>query len=640
MPTKSSMLGELAERELLLPVLVNDALAANDRAKYLLTLLQHAFAWGRQPSGAPPRLRQERLAAGVEEPAFDDLVANSHAIGEDVWVPRGSELRDRLLHDLALMLAPLRTADADAARPLADRLDAIAARPLGELVSAADLDWLTAGVRGKGDSVHLLVMDLHQRLNALQASLATESVDGARAYGLDAEARAHVAAFMAGLNRTAALKFDHPGLGTTATRAGERLVIQNDIGTNDVHLLVVHVEGLEVRVTYSDLHAPRLAFFREALAPFDVAWASSGRREVAFAADEGSYELLTGSFTAGSVGELHRFLAHLGSRIVFLIDWNRARKRLRHFVGKGDAVALLRWAAAEEIGHMGFLRLGGEQAVYEALETTRVPLRAGERLDGLLGRERAMEFLRFVLRAASEGLRRGRSTFLVRDEIHAELAQYLRTAEQSTLTVAVEHACLIVELAAGVRDALELALAGDTAALARAGTRAQRWEHRADELVNQARALARRWPGAQPLQRLLTSSDDVADHLEEAAFLLTLPLGVVVPASAAALRALSEQVVRGAEEHLKALECAREMQQGRLREDLDDFLAAVDEVVQAEHAADEATRRAKVVILTESPDFRQLFLLSDVARRLEDAADQLMHIALTLRVQVLGEGDE
>ena len=52
-----------------------------------------------------------------------------------------------------------------------------------------------------------------------------------------------VRAFMAGLNRTAPLKFNHPGLGTTATRAGDRLILQNDIGTTDAHVIVVHVEG-------------------------------------------------------------------------------------------------------------------------------------------------------------------------------------------------------------------------------------------------------------------------------------------------------------------------------------------------------------------------------------------------------------
>ena len=46
---------------------------------------------------------------------------------------------------------------------------------------------------------------------------------------------------MRGPNRTAPLKFDHPGLATSATRDGDRLVIQNDIGANDAHVLVLSV---------------------------------------------------------------------------------------------------------------------------------------------------------------------------------------------------------------------------------------------------------------------------------------------------------------------------------------------------------------------------------------------------------------
>jgi len=335
--------------------------------------------------------------------------------------------------------------------------------------------------------------------------------------------------------------------------------------------------------------------------------------------------------------ELRRYLEHLGSRLVFLIDWNRARKRLRHFVGKSEAVELLRWAADEDVGHMGFLVLGGERAVFEALESSRVPLRVGERLDELLGSGKATAFLRFVLRAASEGLRRGRSPFLVRDELRAELAEYLHAAEQSTLAVAVDHASLLVELAAGVRDALDLVLLGDREAVARAAARAKGWEHRADELVNQARELARRWPGADALRRLLASSDDVADHLEEVSFLLTLPLGEPPAPAGAVLREMAELVVRGSEEYLRALECARALQQGRQRDDMDDFLAAVDEVVHAEHVADAVGRRATAEALTRATDFRQLSLLSDVNRRMEAAIDGLMHVALTLREQVLAE---
>ena len=99
----------------------------------------------------------------------------------------------------------------------------------------------------------------------MQAELAEETLDGAAVYNLAEADRPLVLAFMAGLNRTAPLKFDHPGLATTATRAGGRLVIQNDIGTTDAHVIVIHVEGLVVSVTYTDVHPERLAFFQDML---------------------------------------------------------------------------------------------------------------------------------------------------------------------------------------------------------------------------------------------------------------------------------------------------------------------------------------------------------------------------------------
>ena len=125
---------------------------------------------------------------------------------------------------------------------------------------------------GKTDSLHRLVMDLHKQLNALQGEMAEETLDGAAAYGLEQIDRPLVAAFMAGLNRTAQLKFAHPGLATTATRAGGRLVIQNDIGTTDAHVIVIHVKDLTVSVTYTDVHPERLAFFQEMLKPRGVTW--------------------------------------------------------------------------------------------------------------------------------------------------------------------------------------------------------------------------------------------------------------------------------------------------------------------------------------------------------------------------------
>ena len=126
--------------------------------------------------------------------------------------------------------------------------------------------------RTERDSLHLLIMDLHKELNQLQRQTATESLDGACVYGIQGGDRPLIAAFARGVNRTKGLKFDHPGLGTTATRTGDRLVIQNDIGLTEAHVLVVHLEPPKVTVTYTDVHLERVLFFQSLLARFAVRW--------------------------------------------------------------------------------------------------------------------------------------------------------------------------------------------------------------------------------------------------------------------------------------------------------------------------------------------------------------------------------
>jgi hypothetical protein len=119
----------------------------------------------------------------------------------------------------------------------------------GDLIAA-----LTSGDRKAGDSLHLVVMDAHRAINQLQAATAVETVAGARVHCLSEQGRRRVEAFMEGVNRTAPLKFDHPGLGTTATEHNGRLLIQNDIGTTDAHVLVVRVDGVQATLTYTDIH--------------------------------------------------------------------------------------------------------------------------------------------------------------------------------------------------------------------------------------------------------------------------------------------------------------------------------------------------------------------------------------------------
>ena len=89
----------------------------------------------------------------------------------------------------------------------------------------AQLKKLTTLAKSDGDSLHRLIMDLHKSLNSLAAGYAQEQVSGAHAYGLVAQDRPAVEAFMRGVNATRNLKFNHPGLATTATRTADRLTI-------------------------------------------------------------------------------------------------------------------------------------------------------------------------------------------------------------------------------------------------------------------------------------------------------------------------------------------------------------------------------------------------------------------------------
>jgi hypothetical protein len=61
-------------------------------------------------------------------------------------------------------------------------------------------------------------MDAHCDLNQLAGRLATESIAGALVYGIQDDDRTLVHAFASGVERTERLRFDHPGLGTVATR--------------------------------------------------------------------------------------------------------------------------------------------------------------------------------------------------------------------------------------------------------------------------------------------------------------------------------------------------------------------------------------------------------------------------------------
>ena len=633
---KIRILDSLNEQALLLPSLVNRALAANDRVKYRFALLQAAQAHAERPDAVTSSLRSERLAAGVQDSALDQVAGDAVRIGQGRYhVPESARIVREAFSDVTEMLAPLRAAETPESTLFAQRLQAFVVPDAGSDELAADeIHAITSGNREAGDSLHILVMDMHRALNALQAKLASESIDGCRAYGIRDTDRALIAAFMAGIGRTAPLKFDHPGLATTATRVGEKLVLQNDIGTTDAHVLVIHIAGRTVTVTYTDVHLPRLLFFQSLFDGFGVKWQETRSRKDA-GMEDGVYHLCVGSHTARSNAQLREYLGHLGSRLVFLIDWNRARKRLRLFVSRKAAIDLLKWAADGNIGHMAWLKAGGEQLIFDAMSFAYGgQLKPGDRLDDLLTESRAVQFLRFNLKQALEGLSEGRPASLIADEIRTELASQVRSTEDALLDTALEHAGLIVELADTVRAALEAAQAGQQHAVAAMAERAKDWETAADRELNSARNT--QLEGDTFMMQLMSAADDIADDLEEAVFHITL--SPKAPGTAiAALSKLVDPVANASRELVKALAASRHARRGVPREDMDDFLQAVHAIRTMEHVSDLAEREVKRTLASDPRPFAEVFGIVEAARNLEEAADGLMHVALLLRDHVMGK---
>lgn len=643
MNEKARIIAALGERRLLLPALLNEALVANDRAKYRLTLLQTAKAHADSPDQPFSDLRTERLACGITDTSFDDAVVETTRQGADTYaIPRLRELCTALKDDLKAMITPFKAVEKPVATTFQKRLQKLSDTPwYGEdnSITGENISLLTSGKPAGGDSVHLLIMEMHKALNSLQAEIATDNVDGALTYGLHAEDRILVAAFMKGIDLTRALKFDHPGLGATATRIDRKLVIQNDIGTTDAHVLVVHVEEMRATVTYTDNHLARLLFFQGMFADWRVKWGEvHSRTDQAFAG--GVYHLCVGSYAARSKGDLKGYLTHLGSRLVFLIDWNRARKRLQLLVAKEDALTLLSWAADNNMGHMAFLKSGGERMIFDALQfVAGGTMTYGVTLSELLGGEAAVSYLRFILKACADGLLEKRPLALIRDEARVELYKYYHSARQNILDLASNHAALAVEIATSIRDGLLASSRPETSSrFERIGQRAKEWEHRADELVIRARELAKQSEHAEAIRRLLEAADDITDELEEAAFHLTLlPSDSISEELRLPLATLARLLVEGTQEYLKAIENARGIHRSASPEDMHDFLESIHRIVAIERQSDTTERMVRKALVTAAKDYRETFAIAECAKKLESAADALMHTGMILRDQILGQ---
>jgi uncharacterized protein Yka (UPF0111/DUF47 family) len=658
---KQDAVASLGQDALVRPGRVREALRANDRLKLMLTLLQAAAAHAAAPERPTADLSHEIAAADVVDRDdarwLRDLPAAAVRDGDAMRLPGWKRLAARAGADLATMARPMAD-DVDADPALAARVAAwvgrLAAPRDDESLGADELADLTRG-GGPGDaSLHRLVMDLHQVLNRMAARLGGEDVGGAHAWQLAADGsdRPLVEAFMRGLRRTRHLKLDHPGLDTSATRDGARLLIQNDIGTNSAHVLVLQVSGLASTLTYSDLHRERFAFFQALLAEVGAQWSGLDTRTTPGLNDGDAYHVGTASFAAADDAALRAQLEAIGARIVFLIDWNRARKRLQAFVDKPGAVAVLREAARREVGHMAWLAAGGERLAWNAMAAQgAATFRLGDRLDEVLGEEAARDWLVEMLAMAQAAAARVQPAAFVADEVRLSLARRL-LGRHGAAELMQEHAAWCQALAQAIRDGLAHGVERDADAAEHLATRAKGWERQADELVMRARARAERQPSWTPYARLVERSDDVADALEEAAFVLSLVADHRGDGwgqrMQQAMLALAEAVLGAVQDHVRAVAIAATPGEAGIarvddaeaagppaRPDAEEALDALWRVVQAERQCDELLRSARRLLARDVRDAALLQLGNEFAAAMELASDHLLAVGYALREQAL-----
>ncbi len=638
---KARIIEHLGQADVLLPSLVAAGLAANDRIKVRMSALQAACEHARDPVRQPTDFALECRAAGIEAASIERLVGGAKLSADGhITAPELAELGRAMLADLSAMIGAVEAGAPADGKAAAERLAAL--QLPGRLttltdIAPIDVAQLTGISQAGSDSMHRLVMDLHKALNRLAAGCAEEVVAGAHAYGLLTEDRAPVEAFMRGLMATADLKFDHPGLATTAMRSGSRLIIQNDIGATDAHVVVITIEGNLVTITYTDVHRSRSTFFANLLNEVAVQWSGTDRKSAHGLGDDGTFYLITGTYAAETSSHRDRFLETIGSTLVFLIDWNKARKALRVFVSKDQSIRILDWAARNKVGHRGFLELGGGDLITAAVHNaaaTRIGF--GERLETVLGREAATDFLKNVLRICTGALQQGRSVRLARDRVEADLVRRLKRVDATLMAVVVRQAGLAREIAAAISDYISSLKSGGPAESAALTGRARRIEEKADRIAIEARAQIARLDAHATMTQLVDRVEDAIDDLEQAAFVASLLPSDLTTNALAPLADLCACVVAGSEAAASGGDAAAEVPEGH-RADADDALAAVGRLVDIEHRADDAERRlTRAVLRGELDPIRSLGVL-ELGRALERATDRLAGFAHVLRTHVLAD---
>ena len=303
----------------------------------------------------------------------------------------------------------------------------------------------------------------------------------------------------------------------------------------------------------------------------------------------------------------------------------------------GDTVRILDWAARQRVGHRGFLELGGAELVASAVHhvaSSRIGF--GERLDNVLGRDGAVDFLKAVLRVAAEALLTGSSVRLARDRIEAALVAHLERVDVALLAIVVRQAGLARDIAAALAATTAERRAGRAVDAIAVAKRAQLIEEKADRIIVEARSEIARFDADRGIERLSDQIEDTIDDLEQAAFASSLVPAELPPTLVDPLIELCAAAVSGAEAAVVGTTAAAEVPEGH-RIDTEDALAAVGRLIDSEHRADAAERAVTTNVISGTFDLKTVLSVLELARALERATDRLARFGHLLRDRVLAD---
>ncbi len=127
-PMKSQIIEQLGQADILLPSLVAEGLAANDRIKVRMSALQAAAHHAREPDRPATDLQVECRAAGIAPTALATLIGGAHLAGDGrIAAPNLARLMKEIHDDTTAMIRAVSAGKASEGETMTARLAAIRA---------------------------------------------------------------------------------------------------------------------------------------------------------------------------------------------------------------------------------------------------------------------------------------------------------------------------------------------------------------------------------------------------------------------------------------------------------------------------------------------------------------------------------